>query len=443
MTDVGSKDDTGFRNVQNIVEEYNKNKQQVTKKFLMGVIDVLKAFIVKHELVVYGGLALNELLPKSKKFYTSTAIPDYDCFSPKAKEHAIELANALHKKGYKFIEVKGAVHDGTYKVFVQFNQVADITSVHQSFYDGIRMLSKKEHADKSIKDKRENRTCLLAPINLLKSSLYQELSSPRSTYRWEKLYKRKQVFVKEYDKYSHVEKVKTTIFSLTPVGREFEHVIDAIKQMIKVNKIPLIGAFAITLTQGSDVIDYSKIMRFFSVFDILTIDPDATVQMFENTIGNMLKAKGFELYIEERSRYQEIIPKRVRVFIRPIGSNDRKGISLATMHVCSSMCKSTIEKKGYVVGTCNAILSLLYAYTILYAVYWKNPEESCGHIFTLAWEFEDWIKSEKLDVKSQFTQTCFGKQPTIDTIKKNGWDNTDPGFLYRPDKTKSGIAVSI
>ena len=92
--------------------------------------EIVEQFIKKKGLVPYGGIAINNILPKDDQFYDEeTEIPDYDFFSPNAMDDAKELAGIYHSKGYDNVEAKAGQHFGTYKVFVQFIPVADITSI--------------------------------------------------------------------------------------------------------------------------------------------------------------------------------------------------------------------------------------------------------------------------------------------------------------------------
>ena len=49
-------------------------------------------------------------------------------------EDAKMLADIYYKKGYTSVEAKSGVHHGTYKVFVNFVPIADITQIDESFY---------------------------------------------------------------------------------------------------------------------------------------------------------------------------------------------------------------------------------------------------------------------------------------------------------------------
>jgi hypothetical protein len=143
-------------------------------------LGIVQDFLRDNEVMCYGGTAINNLLPPKKRFYNPTYdIPDYDFFSKEPQEHAMKLADKLAKAGIKNIEVRPGQHLGTFKVFSDFEGVADIT-----------------HLDKPIFDKlwKENVTYdgihYVTP-NFLRMSVYLELSRPQGDVsRWSKVYER-------------------------------------------------------------------------------------------------------------------------------------------------------------------------------------------------------------------------------------------------------------
>ena len=75
-------------------------------------------------------------MPKSDQFYNrDLEIPDYDFYSKNALNDCIELANIYADAGYKDVEAKAGVHHGTFKVYVNFIPIADITALHESIFD--------------------------------------------------------------------------------------------------------------------------------------------------------------------------------------------------------------------------------------------------------------------------------------------------------------------
>ena len=74
------------------------------------IIKVVENFISDNDLICYGGIAINNILPKKAQFYKPTEFPDYDFFSPDALNHAKKLADIYSKKGFGNIEAKSGFH---------------------------------------------------------------------------------------------------------------------------------------------------------------------------------------------------------------------------------------------------------------------------------------------------------------------------------------------
>ena len=147
--------------------------------FIKKIIDIVESFLKEKRLICYGGTAINNILPKYDKFYDKQfEIPDYDFFSPNAFEDAKELADIYINNGLDEVEAKAGIHIGTYKVFVNFIPIADITQMDKTIYDSLE------------KEKIEINGINYAPPNFLRMAAYLELSRPAGDIsRWEKILK--------------------------------------------------------------------------------------------------------------------------------------------------------------------------------------------------------------------------------------------------------------
>ena len=113
-------------------------KQMTSSEDIKRMIEIVEDFLRKKKLICYGGTAINNILPDQDKFYDKDVeIPDYDFFSNNAMEDAIELADIYSKEGFDEVEAKSGVHKGTYKVFVNFTPVADITQLDKEIFDNL------------------------------------------------------------------------------------------------------------------------------------------------------------------------------------------------------------------------------------------------------------------------------------------------------------------
>ena len=151
-------------------------------------MSVVEEFLKHHPVMCYGGTAINNLLPPEDRFYDPTTdIPDYDFFSKTPQRHAMILANQLSDAGIKSVEVRPGMHLGTFKVFADFQGVADITSLDDNVFD---RLWKEDVVKGDIH--------YVTP-NYLRMSMYLELSRPRGDVsRWKKVYSRLQLLNKHY-----------------------------------------------------------------------------------------------------------------------------------------------------------------------------------------------------------------------------------------------------
>ncbi len=55
-----------------------------------------------------------------------------------AMNDAVELADIYYKNGFTNVEAKAGVHYGTYKVFVNYIPVADITHLNPTIFEQIK-----------------------------------------------------------------------------------------------------------------------------------------------------------------------------------------------------------------------------------------------------------------------------------------------------------------
>jgi len=159
----------------NQVEQQKMKKKNYTKPELFVQIE---KFIREKKLIGYGGTAINHALPKEFHFYQSSDIPDYDFFSMDAIRDIRELADKL-SDSFPNIEVKPAIFQGTYKLFVNYVALVDITQIEKELYR--HLWSSSFYRDK----------IHYVPYNYLRMSIHQELSRPLGDVsRWTKIFQR-------------------------------------------------------------------------------------------------------------------------------------------------------------------------------------------------------------------------------------------------------------
>jgi hypothetical protein len=144
------------------------------------IVDIMERFLRITGRVVYGGAAINAHLPADKKFYDPTLyLPDYDFMTPDPLQDCADLIAAFQAEGFSDVEAKFGIHEGTYKVFVNYRAAADITYMPPQIYARI------------IADAHMIEGIHYASPNFLRMNMYLELSRPAGMVsRWEKVYGR-------------------------------------------------------------------------------------------------------------------------------------------------------------------------------------------------------------------------------------------------------------
>ena len=425
--------------IENMKKEYNENKE---------LIQLVTKFMQQHKLIVYGGLALNELLPPSYKFYDEFQFPDYDVLSPHAMEHAIKLADLLALHGIKFVEVRQAIHEGTYKVFADFKPIADITQVNVLFYkDLLKTSLTQRHLHKYIKNKK----LALAPVNLLKLALYRELASPiRSMWRWRKVYERTVKFcnvhhTKKYGKNMNqyllslkTKKHVTPFINIDDDGGlvSFVH---SVADMIKNEQLMILGNAAIGLHAGvapnKIFTQCCRLDQFFSIFEVYCIKVkdviDRVKKLFKESSTTNSKLKDWNIITEERFYHIEILPRRNRVYLKHKTTGHI--ISLMTLFDGSNNCFSYVKKSGFIVGTLFSILTILYGYSLLYRVF--ETDVIVQETLELIGCVENYLMGGTKDMHEKLSVQCYGIEKSTLSVRKERWDKKigKDIFKYRPE----------
>jgi hypothetical protein len=129
-------------NAEKIMKEKSiQNKQDISHKQKMKIIDIVIKFIKDNRRKIYGGYALNMLLidkDPHMAIYNETDmenIPDIDFYSPDPIQDIVKLCNIMKENGYTNITGREADHPETYKIFVNGDPYCDITYVPRNIYN--------------------------------------------------------------------------------------------------------------------------------------------------------------------------------------------------------------------------------------------------------------------------------------------------------------------
>lgn len=412
------------------IVEKKTNEMKIAEYYkMLPLFDAVKAFAIKKGLIMYGGSAINEILPKDYKIYDQYTLPDYDFFSYQAKKHALEMSEYLVKLGFKYIEVKSGMHEGTYKVFAEFTPIADITQVTKNFYKFNLM-----HLSQNPVQNYSDKNLLVAPKVVLFWSFYRELSSPEgSLHRWEKLYARYLTFDKVFKLSKPPLKVKRNMTVLTQAIKDIH---EQLLEMIKSRMFPVVGYFGFSIHKGTTDND-AEFDSYMSTYEILSENMMETFQQIKDAL---VIPTGYKLESSNRGSgtkyFADILPRRTRVYLT--NKQTKLKYPVLTILEVSESCFSTTLKNGFNVGSIDTILNILYAYYMTYS-FFKGPQEPIvARLEKIINNVTYFANTTYASPKERFSTDCFGRQKTLLNIRKENWEKK--GFFYRPtgsQKTKS------
>ena len=296
----------------------DKSEQQQGQKVAMNaevkkIIKILEDYLKVKKVICYGGTAINNILPKDAQFYDrDLEVPDYDFYSPNAMDDAIELANLYADAGYTEVEAKAGVHHGTYKVYVNYLGVADITQLDDPIFSEL------------YKESLRFGGVRYASPDFLRMGMYLELSRPNGDVsRWEKVHKRLNLLNKYYPLRSRtgcnaVEfQRKMNRDKRYPLINNGKKTIDIIEEEIfTIVRDELIssgavffGGYACSL-YSKYVQDKKHIVASVPDFDVLIEDVEREALL----IKQQLEQSGYtQIELIEHAAIGEIVPKHIEI----------------------------------------------------------------------------------------------------------------------------------
>jgi hypothetical protein len=394
--------------IDKIIKDIEVNKLKNVYNEYNDVIKLISNFIIKKKLILYGGFVINIILPKKLRFYKDYTINDFDCLSKNPLNDSIELAKVIKSKGYSYIKIKKAKHQGTYRVYVYGKQIFDISIVKSNIYDNLLKYSKKDKKNlKYYKDKYN-----IIPLPIIKKNLYYELSRPeQSGYRWEKIYERLRILNNIYP-----TKVIDTKYECVKIPTIYKDVVNNILNYVKKSKNPIVDSFALKLYKKLTVNCCGRINEYSTYITILSIN-------YEQTKNDIVKIiKGCDLS-NHRIDINNFIDKddilHTHFDINLINDNDNTIFNFINIISVKNECFSINKNiNGYTIGSIDTILYFLYNSYIYNTIYTTDVSLSNEKLYYIN-EFENYIKdSLNNNISKRLKSNCYGKINYEDEIKE-------------------------
>jgi hypothetical protein len=417
--------------------EEKMGKRIVNSEDIQKIIDIVEEFIKKKKLICYGGTAINNILPEEDQFYDKDVeVPDYDFFSINALNDAKELADIYYKKGFLDVEAKSGQHPGTYKVYVNYMAVADITFIHEEIYNVIK------------KDSISIGSILYAPPNFLRMSMYLELSRPAGDIsRWEKVLKRLLLLNKNYPitslKCDDVDFQRKMDNKMTE-----ENIFETLKNTLINQGVVFFGGFANTLYSHYMPKNLRKKLENIADFDVLSNKPEVTSEVVKERL-NDIGVKNVK--VVKHDAVGEIVPEHYEIKVgkdsvlfiyKPIG--------------CHSYNVLFLKGKKVKVATIDTMLSLYLAFLYSDRPYYNQFIDRILCMSKFLFDVQQKNRLSQTGLLKRFSITCYGHQESLEEIKskkalkykelKNSKNKKlfDEYFLsYKPDNIEEKNVESI
>lgn len=391
--------------IEKIIREIEEKKLKNVYNEYNDVINLISSFIIKKKLILYGGFVINIILPKKLRFYKDYTINDFDCFSKNPLNDSIELAKIIKNKGYSYIKIKKAKHNGTYRVYVYGKQIFDITIIKSNIYDNLLKYSKKEKKTlKHYKDKYN-----IIPLSIIKKNLYYELSRPeQSGYRWEKIYERLDLL-----NYIYPTQIINTNYECIKIPKIYKELTNKILDYVKKNKNPIIDSFALKLYNKTTINCCGRIDDTSKYITILSTEYEQT----KNDIVNIIKnCKLFNNRIDINNYIDKDNTLYTYYDINIINEDTNTIFNLINIINVKNECFSINNINSYTIGSLDTILYFLYTTYIYNTIYTTDSKMSNEKLYYIN-EYEKYIIIHN-NILKRLKSSCYGKINYEDEIKE-------------------------
>lgn len=415
------------RNAIKTTEEIKK--ADVITKDVKKMIQIVKDFIIQKKLICYGGTAINNILPKHAQFYDQEGeIPDYDFFSSDALNDAKELAEIYHRAGFKSVEAKSGIHFGTFKVFVEYIPMADVTQVGSGIYKTL------------LADSISIAGIRYCPPDYLRMNMYLELSRPAGDVsRWDKVASRL-LLLNKYHPMSLDDKCGDLVKKMdTDDKKDFSKTYEILKDELINQGVVFFGDFALSLYSKFMDGDSKKIANEFKTFKIINEDPKRCVDI----LTDRLKREGIKnVKVVEHKEIEEMVPSALEVRI-----NNFPRVVIYEPLACHNYNEIVVDDKTVNVATIDTLMTFYLAF-----YYTSNNKDYKTRIFCMATQLFELTQKrlEEEGILKRFSTTCLGDQKTLISMRaektqkreelknKRGTEEFESWFLNFNPATKKG-----
>jgi hypothetical protein len=370
----------------------------VQSEEIQQIIKIVEDFIKTKNLICYGGTAINNILPVNDQFYDKDVeIPDYDFFTSNALDDAKELADIYFKKGFTDVEAKSGQHHGTFKVFVNFMPIADLTFLDKGIFNALK------------KDAIRNAGILYASPNFLRMSMYLELSRPAGdTSRWEKVLKRLTLLNKNYP-LTKINCQKVDLQRKMDFNNREHEIHETIRNTFVNQEDVFFGGYALSLySQYMSKTSRERVTKIAD-FDVLSEDPETSAEIVKKRL-NDIGVKNVNII--KRAAAGEIVPIHYEIQI------GRDSVAFVYKPIaCHSYNKVMVQGKKVKIATIDTMLSFYLAFLYADRPYYNAYLERILCISQFLYDVEQKNRLKQKGLLKRFSISCYGHQESMEEMR--------------------------
>jgi hypothetical protein len=415
--------------------EKQKGKKIANSPEVKRIIVIVENFLKLKQLICYGGTAINSLLPKQDQFYNyNLEMPDYDFYSPDALENAKELVDIYVKNGFQEVEAKSGQHHGTYKVYVNFIPVADITYMPKELFNSLKVDSVRVGG------------ILYAPVNFLRMDMYKELSRPAGDIsRWEKVLKRLTLLNKHYPLSG--KECSTIDFQRQMSNEDYSNrIYDNVQHTFLDQGVVFFGGYALSLYSQYMPKNLQRKLKKIPDFDVLSEEPLLTAEIVKERLSdiNVRNVK-----IIKRPELGEVIAPHYEIKV-----GDDTVAFIYEPISCHSY--NIIKQGGYdiKIATIDTMLNFWLAFLYANRPYYDRDRILCMSNFLFNVQEKNRLSQKGL--LKRFSMNCTGHQDSLEEMRAHKAEKyielkdkrDDPEYeewflRYRPLDKKDDLGRSL
>jgi len=349
------------------------------------IVDVMERFLRVKGRLVYGGAAINAHLSPANKFYDpSLYLPDYDFMTPDPLQDCADLIVAFQSEGFSDVEAKFGIHEGTYKIFVNYRSAADITYMPPEIYERI------------IRDAAVIEGIHYASVDFLRMNIYVELSRPAGNVeRWPKVYERLLLLNEEHP--------------LKP-GRCVEDPLERLGEAAGGDKATHGRIVGVGIDEGAVFLSGAHMLADSKADP----NPEEVVLLLTDKPGKLLGALTQAMTINQKPfpALGELLPARTEVRV--------KGRLVAVVFETVACHNYTTLAEGYRMASLDLLIQMYFAMYFAELQRYLSVRLLCviQELIQMEYASREKAVKNKIAAHDVFPLTCVGHQATMPELKK-------------------------